>query len=68
MSEKSNCPKCNAVILWVKTQNGLNMPLDMASSERRFVIDPSDGMLAKQRNTYDTHLNQCAKGFGKNET
>ena len=58
MGERGSCRSCGAEILWVETQNGKRMPLDF-TPERRFVIDPSNGMLAKLRNTYVSHFATC---------
>ena len=61
MSERGQCKSCNAHILWVETENGKRMPLDL-EPERRFVIEAeagADPMKARLRNTYVSHFATC---------
>ena len=57
--ERGSCRSCGKPILWINTSTGKRMPLD-AEPERRFVLEAgTDPMVAKIRNTYQSHFSTC---------
>lgn len=58
----ATCKSCGAAIIWVKTANGKNAPID-AKPEKRFV--PSGADLARGQisfalvDTYASHFSTC---------
>lgn len=48
---KSNCRTCNAPIVWLKTQDGKNMPTDAET------VDPGDGKWDNEKHT--SHFATC---------
>lgn len=67
MSEKTTCTYCGAIVLWVLTENGKQMPVD-AQPVRRFVLDGArKPMTARLRNTYACHLETCSRAKGRGD-
>jgi hypothetical protein len=58
-SESGTCRYCHARLLWVDTQNGKRIPLDL-DPERAYVLDSgSSPMVARQRNVFTCHFDTC---------
>lgn len=71
MAIRSNgkCPHCGKEVAWVETLNQKLMPVDVASEERRVVIDSGKrpqvafgtDLVGAMRNTYRCHFDVCTK-------
>jgi hypothetical protein len=55
----SNCKSCGAEIIWKKTTNGKNIPLDANSEEKRAMISVKDSEVVYIGDCYVVHWATC---------
>jgi hypothetical protein len=69
MSDRSKCKGCGQDVLWVKTDTGADMPLSIASKEKRFIVKAvaNQPLIGTMVETFISHFADCpeAENFRK---